>query len=108
MRLWPVFQEKVIKGLSGWLMLVVLVALVVLSIVLFANAVTGTSSAPIVLAVILFVVACGGFAGLTVVNPNEAKVVILFGTYQGSVKEPGLWWFNPLTRRRSVSLRIRN
>jgi regulator of protease activity HflC (stomatin/prohibitin superfamily) len=68
----------------------------------------GTSSVLIILAIVLFALACGGFAGLTVVNPNEAKVVMLFGTYQGSVKEPGLWWFNPLTRRRSISLRIRN
>jgi len=45
---------------------------------------------------------------LTVVNPNQAKVVQLFGTYKGSIKEQGLWWVNPLSTRRRVSLRIRN
>jgi regulator of protease activity HflC (stomatin/prohibitin superfamily) len=43
-----------------------------------------------------------------VINPNEAKVVQLFGVYKGSIKEQGLWWVNPLTQRRRVSLRIRN
>jgi len=46
--------------------------------------------------------------GLTVVNPNEAAVVVLFGSYIGTVKSPGLWWVNPLSIRRRVSLRIRN
>jgi regulator of protease activity HflC (stomatin/prohibitin superfamily) len=32
----------------------------------------------------------------------------LFGVYTGSIKQQGLWWVNPLTRRRRVSLRIRN
>ncbi|MFB3777569.1 MAG: SPFH domain-containing protein [Bryobacteraceae bacterium] len=48
------------------------------------------------------------FAGLTVVNPNEARVILLFGKYKGSLKEAGFQWVNPLTTRRRVSLRIRN
>ena len=47
-------------------------------------------------------------AGLTVVNPNEASVVTLFGVYKGSIKRAGLWWVNPLTTRRKLSLRVRN
>jgi regulator of protease activity HflC (stomatin/prohibitin superfamily) len=42
------------------------------------------------------------------VNPNEARVVTLFGNYVGSTKTPGLWWINPFTAKRKVSLRIRN
>ena len=48
------------------------------------------------------------FAGLTVVNPNESKVLTLFGVYKGTIKQPGFWWVNPLTTRRRLSLRIRN
>jgi hypothetical protein len=48
------------------------------------------------------------FAGLFVVNPNEAKVVTLFGNYVGSMRRMGLWWVNPFTSRRRVSMRIRN
>jgi regulator of protease activity HflC (stomatin/prohibitin superfamily) len=49
-----------------------------------------------------------GSAGLTVVNPNEARVLVLLGRYAGSLKHEGLWWVNPLTRRRRVSIKIRN
>ena len=46
--------------------------------------------------------------GLTVVNPNTAKVLLLFGDYKGTIKTPGFCWVNPLTVRRTVSLRVRN
>ena len=42
------------------------------------------------------------------VNPNEARVVTLFGVYKGSLKQPGFWWVNPLTTRKLLSLRVRN
>jgi regulator of protease activity HflC (stomatin/prohibitin superfamily) len=46
--------------------------------------------------------------GLFVVNPNEARVVTLFGNYIGSKRTTGLWWVNPLTMQRRVSMRVRN
>jgi regulator of protease activity HflC (stomatin/prohibitin superfamily) len=49
-----------------------------------------------------------GSAGLTVVNPNEARVLVLLGRYAGSLKGQGLWWVNPLTRRPRISLKVRN
>lgn len=48
------------------------------------------------------------FLGLTVVNPNEARVVTLFGVYKGTIRRPEFWWLNPLTTRRRISLRVRN
>ena len=46
------------------------------------------------------------YAGLFVVNPNEAKVLQLFGHYAGSAREPGLRWANPFYTKRKVSLRV--
>jgi regulator of protease activity HflC (stomatin/prohibitin superfamily) len=46
--------------------------------------------------------------GLIVVNPNEARVLQLFGNYRGTVKDAGLRWVNPLVTARRASLRIRN
>jgi hypothetical protein len=46
--------------------------------------------------------------GLFVVPPNEARAVVFFGRYVGSVRESGLYWTNPFTVRRPVSLRVRN
>ena len=41
-------------------------------------------------------------------QPNEARVLILFGRYVGTVTEAGWWWCNPFTKRPKVSLRVRN
>lgn len=46
--------------------------------------------------------------GLFIVNPNEARVMQLFGKYAGTVKETGLRFANPLFRRVPISLRVRN
>ena len=47
-------------------------------------------------------------AGFSAISPNEARVVQLFGNYKGTVHEQGLWWFNPFTTRKKVSVRVRN
>jgi regulator of protease activity HflC (stomatin/prohibitin superfamily) len=47
-------------------------------------------------------------SGTFIVNPNEAKVLVLFGNYAGSVRQPGMYWANPFYRRSVVSLRIHN
>ncbi len=47
-------------------------------------------------------------AGLTLVNPNKSKVLVLFGEYIGTIDKPGFWWVNPFTVRKSVSLRANN
>jgi len=48
------------------------------------------------------------FVGLFMVNPNEARVLQLFGDYAGTVKTPGLRWANPLYTKKRISLRVRN
>lgn len=48
------------------------------------------------------------WGGLFPVNPNEARVLQLFGRYRGTVRAPGLWWANPLMSKSKVSTRIRN
>jgi regulator of protease activity HflC (stomatin/prohibitin superfamily) len=102
------FQEKVVRGVSGWLMLFALLAVELLAV--WQLIVGARSEAVWPLVIWVLVLAGDGycFSGLTVVNPNEARVVMLFGKYQGSLKEAGFWWVNPLTNRRRVSLRIRN
>ena len=64
----------------------------------------------ILIGVALVVAICDSiaFRGLTQVVPGEARVVQLFGRYNGTVRSPGLCWVNPFTERRKVSTRIRN
>src|SRR3984957_6811423 len=59
-------------------------------------------------AVLIFIVASFPFGGLTPVAPGRARVVQLFGRYRGTIREPGLQWVNPFTKRITVSTRIRN
>jgi regulator of protease activity HflC (stomatin/prohibitin superfamily) len=61
-----------------------------------------------IVGILLAIVACLVFAGLTAVAPGEARVVELFGRYLGTVRSTGLRWVNPLARRRIVSTRLRN
>jgi len=58
--------------------------------------------------VLCFIVISIAWAGLFIVNPNEAKVLQLFGRYAGTAKDQGLWWANPFYSKRKISLRIRN
>lgn len=53
---------------------------------------------------------CGGLvvAGLTTVAPGQARAVLLFGRYQGTVRTTGLRWVVPLARRPTISTRVRN
>jgi len=46
--------------------------------------------------------------GFFIVNPNEARVLQLFGRYVGTVRAPGLKWANPFYTKRKISLRVRN
>jgi len=49
-----------------------------------------------------------GAGGILVVQPNESRVLILFGRYAGTVTEAGLWWCNPFNKRKKISLRVHN
>jgi regulator of protease activity HflC (stomatin/prohibitin superfamily) len=103
-------QERVVKGFPGWAMVALLLAALAAAIALLVNsAQTGELTGGLLLVLVLVMVLdLVAWAGLTVVNPNTAKVVLLFGRYKGSLKTPGFWWVNPLTLRRPVSLRTRN
>jgi len=58
--------------------------------------------------IIVLAIGALGLAGLTPVVPGQARVIQLFGKYRGTVRDPGLQWVNPFTRRIKVSTRIRN
>lgn len=101
-------SEKEVRGLPGWPTLAALVVVffaALYGIVRWAEAAAGW---PIGVPLGVLALDCLCFGGLTVVNPNQAKVLTLFGVYKGTIKTPGLWWVNPLTSRRRLSLRIRN
>ncbi len=101
-------QEKFIRPKNGWLMLFVSLIGAALFIVVPALFISKGGSD---LWGLFFIVAVFFFillAGLTVVNPNESKVVVFFGKYVGTIVDNGFFFVNPLTTKTSVSLRARN
>jgi hypothetical protein len=99
-------REKPTEGWSGLGVLVGSLAALVASAALLSRAKAEPSFG--VAAVVLGIAALGILSGLFMVNPNEARVLQLFGAYVGTVKEPGLRWSNPFYSKRRVSLRVRN
>lgn len=95
-------HEKVFNPTSGYLMLFVALMIVVLGI-----AGTIASNQPVILAISIGL-ACASFPGFFFLNPNTARVLVLFGEYVGTVKENGFFWVNPFYAKRSISLRARN
>jgi regulator of protease activity HflC (stomatin/prohibitin superfamily) len=98
-------REVTIQVATGWLMLpVVLVMLFgwIAVFLLFRNpyfTITG------LLAAVFSIVLLPGFFTL---QPNEARVLILFGAYKGTVRTSGFHWTNPFYSKRKISLRTRN
>jgi regulator of protease activity HflC (stomatin/prohibitin superfamily) len=102
------FREKLAGTLSGWFMLFVLLAALVGTVALFIGAVQEREGVRAVAAVVGLLVVLTLMAGLTVVQPNEAVVATLFGSYLGSIKAPGFWWINPFSQKKRLSLKVRN
>lgn len=46
--------------------------------------------------------------GLIIIDPNESRVLILFGEYKGTIKENGFYFVNPFFIKKKISLRARN
>jgi len=102
------FREKQANTLSGWLMLTVLLMAMAATVATFIPAVQDHNGIQVVGSVVAFLVILTALGGLTVVNPNEAVVATLFGSYLGSLKNPGFWWLNPFCVKRRISLKVRN
>jgi len=93
---------------SGLLTLVVLLIVHVAVSILGVGAILDENAVMIVLFSIPWAVICALWAGFFMVNPNEARVLQLFGSYVGTAREPGLRWANPFYTKHKVSQRIRN
>ncbi|APV44685.1 SPFH domain / Band 7 family protein [Dehalogenimonas formicexedens] len=101
-------MEKTVKALPGYPMLITAIVILGLSIWLMVAYTANPNVAEIILFVLGYLVSVLIFAGLFVVNPNEAKVLILFGKYTGTVRQNGFFWANPFLTKKKISLRARN
>lgn len=62
----------------------------------------------ILLGVLMSIIFCVVVSSIMVVQPNEAKAIVFFGSYIGTVRDSGLWMTIPFTSKPKVSLKVRN
>src|SRR5699024_6265844 len=86
------------NGYVGILAIVILVAVTVMSFL----------EGQLIIGGIALVIAIALGSGITVVQPNQAAVVIFLGKYMGSIRKEGIAVTIPFSIRRMVSLRVRN
>lgn len=98
-------KETALRPLSGYGMLVFELVLLTggISVAVLMRS-TELNIAPILILILFLFL----FKGFIIVNPNEAYVLILFGTYKGTIKESGFHWVNPFYSKTRISLRARN
>jgi len=94
-------MEKSYSAISGYVIVVVEFILAVLIIFGFTHGMV----LPSVLMIIVFLFLAPGFM---IVNPNESAVLVLFGSYKGTIRKNGFFWANPFLAKKKISLRARN
>jgi regulator of protease activity HflC (stomatin/prohibitin superfamily) len=101
-------RERAVSAASGFLALFILLVLLALSVWGFIGAARHGDILGIASWLLFFAVVAVCLAGLFTVQPNEAKVLMLFGAYKGTVHDPGLRWANPFYLKKRISVRTRN
>lgn len=101
-------REKAHNGSPGLGMLLLFVVLFFASIAALIRTISIGWGLGVIGSVLLMIVSLLGIAGLYVVNPNQAKVLQLFGDYRGTTRTAGLRWANPFYSKKAVSVRTRN
>jgi regulator of protease activity HflC (stomatin/prohibitin superfamily) len=108
-------KEEIFSGvkLSGIPMLIFNLLFLIGIVVLFIWTVSANISSTLIVVliisyVVLFLVNCIMWGGFMQIEPNEARVMIFFGEYEGTVKDNGYFWVNPFYTKKKLTLRARN
>jgi hypothetical protein len=111
-------REKTIAVMDGWIMLIVNIAVLFVGIGLaigFIHSIVVSEKLRqlpnfylLISGALLIGLAVFLFNGHFTLQPNEARVLILFGAYRGTVRTSGFLWTNPLNTKRLISQRSRN
>ena len=102
------YREKSYPASNGLTVLLVLIVVTLAALAMMVREFQADRHVTGLLATLLLMGASFMFAGLFIVNPNEAKALVLFGSYKGTVKRDGFWFANPFLTKRTISLRVRN
>ncbi|MDE6265806.1 MAG: SPFH domain-containing protein [Muribaculaceae bacterium] len=97
------YTGAIISGFKMLFVVLILIPLLAVAAYMFCplNIAIGIS-------VVLFILFILGVSGYFIQEPNEARVLLFFGRYQGTCRRTGYFWVNPLMTVRKISLRLRN
>lgn len=108
-------DEKTYRPMPGWAPLALFLGLAVVAILVFIVSVASSqivggplTGLGVLTSAVMLLTGIVGLCGLIAIAPNEARVLLLFGDYKGTVSESGFYWVNPFYSKRKISLRIRN
>ena len=108
-------NEQVYKPMSGWFPLVLTLGFWLAAPTMFITGAvqadagnTGVGVAMIITAILVLLTAILMLFGFQAVAPNDARVMLLFGEYRGSVIASGFYWVNPFYSKKKITLRVRN
>ena len=94
-------NEKVIKAVNGYFVLLILLLLIGVQI----GTILATDN-PV--SFVLMLPISYVLSGFFIIQPNGSRVLVLFGSYKGTVKQNGFFWANPFYSKQAISLRARN
>ena len=92
--------------LLNFIFLVGIVLLFIYSVSSLSQSIIGVIL--IITCILLFICNMVAWGGFMQIEPNEARVMIFFGKYNGTVKENGFFWVNPFYAKKKLTLRARN
>ena len=101
-------RERPLSTANGFVALIVLVVVAGFAGFMLLASVRNAEPTRAILWILVFTAAVICLPGLFVVNPNDARVLTLFGKYIGTVKQAGFWFANPFAVKKRISLRVRN
>lgn len=102
-------QEKDFNGfrLSGFFMILIQI-IIIAAMILVGYRFEGNEGLVIALEMVLFTILIFSLIGFVMIEPNEARVMIFFGKYKGTLKQNGFFWVNPFFVKKKLVIRARN
>ncbi len=100
--------EKSAKKINGFVALVFVIIAIFVAVTILIRGIMNDNPGVLWIFIPLTLLIFLSFSGFLIVQPNDSRVLVLFGKYLGTVRVSGFWWVNPFTTKRLVSLRIRN
>lgn len=101
-------EERIYHPMPGWFPLAVSLCGLPLAVFFFVAGVTFENALLVIMGFVTFPICIIGLFGCMAIAPNQARVLLLFGEYKGSVMQSGFFWVNPFFSKHKISLRIRN